>query len=336
MEVPAEPDELDRRLVGAELPRDAGRVLADALRVPAVVRVARVDRLREALRRAVAGRAVGAVGELLEVGAEEGLGGVRAYAVLAVLLRPVERAVCQPDQLVAPGSMRRERRHAAADGHLVDPLDPQRRDALDDRPRHRARRALVVPRQEDGELVAAETERLAALSQPRRDLAEHRVAHRMAVVVVDLLEVVEVEEAQRNRSAGLLRQDELPLQPLVEAPVIAETGEWIGEGEPHRLHRLERRTLVEPDREERPAEGEREERRPLPEDAEDERRGAHERERRARLDEVLLRDLEVRPAGGRREDRADEREVDDPVVDDRSDEHVRDDERGRARRGSGR
>ncbi len=281
VEVAAESDQLDRRLVGAEPARDPCGVLADALRVPSVVRVARVDRLREALGRAVAGRAVGAVGELLEIGAKDRLGRVRAHAVLAVLLRPVERTVGEPDQFVASDAVRRKGRDAAADGHLVDPLDPQRRDALDDRPRHRGRLPLVVVWQEDGELVAPETERLAALSQARRDLAEHLVAHRMAVLVVDRLEVVEVEEAERNRRAGLLRRDELALEPLVEAAVIPEARERIGEREPHRLHRLERRPLVERDREQRPDEGEGEERSPLPEDAEDERGGGHERERRA-------------------------------------------------------
>ena len=39
--------------------------------------------------------------------------------------------------------------------------------------------------------------------------------------------------------------------------------------------------------------------------------------------------LEVRPAGVCSEDGADEREVDDPVVDERRDEHLRDDDRGR-------
>ena len=78
----------------------------------------------------------------------------------------------------------------------------------------------------------------------------------MAVLVVDRLQVVEVEEAERDRGAVVLRRDELALQPFVEAPMVAESRQRIGEGEAHRLHGLERRALVEPDRQEWPGEGE--------------------------------------------------------------------------------
>src|SRR5207248_8404555 len=59
-----EPRELDLDLVDAEPARDPRGQLADALRVTSRVRVALVDRLREASRRLVARRVVGVRGEL--------------------------------------------------------------------------------------------------------------------------------------------------------------------------------------------------------------------------------------------------------------------------------
>jgi hypothetical protein len=46
------------------------------------------------------------------------------------------------------------------------------------------------------ELVAAETESFSALAKPDGDLRENSVACRMAVAVVDALEVVDVDEAE--------------------------------------------------------------------------------------------------------------------------------------------
>ena len=67
----------------------------------------------------------------------------------------------------------------------------------------------------------------------------------MPEAVVDLLEVVDVDEAERDRSVLLLRVEQFALQALVEVAVIAEAGEWIGEREPHRPQRPVRRALVE-------------------------------------------------------------------------------------------
>ena len=103
VEIAGEPGQLDRRLVRAEAACDSRRVLADPLRMAARVGIALVDRLRQALRRPVLRGAVRRVRKLLEIGPEDRLGRVGADAVLAVLLRPVQRAVREPDQLVAPG-----------------------------------------------------------------------------------------------------------------------------------------------------------------------------------------------------------------------------------------
>jgi hypothetical protein len=67
------------------------------------------------------------------------------------------------------------------------------REPRENRLRDRERLALVAARKKKGELVAAEAERFAALPQPRRDVGEDAVADRVAVPVVDLLEVVDVD-----------------------------------------------------------------------------------------------------------------------------------------------
>src|SRR5581483_11285890 len=114
------------------------------------------------------------------------------------------------------------------------------------------------------ELVAAEAEALAALPEARRDLPEDAVADRVTEAVVDLLEVVDVDETERERAAFLLRRRQLALQPLVEVPVVPEAGERVGQREAHRLHGGERRALVQRDREERADERHRQSGRPFP------------------------------------------------------------------------
>ena len=90
------------------------------------------------------------------------------------------------------------------------------------------------------------------------------VADRVAVAVVDLLEVVEVEqaEAERRRARGLV---EVELQLVLEVPVVPEPGQRVGEREPHRLQGAVRRALVQGDGDERAHERDGVERRALPE-----------------------------------------------------------------------
>ena len=236
------------------------------------VGVARVDRTRERRGGAEARDAVGAARDPAELGELGDVGAREAHLVLAVLLRPVERAVGEPDQRVALASVLRERGDAGADGDRAGRAELGLRDARDDRLRGRERQLLVHARQQHGELVAAEPERLAALAQPRRDLREDAVAGRMAELVVDALEVVDVEEAQRDDAAVLVRLRELALQALVEVAVVAEPGQRVGEREPDRVQRPVRRALVERDRDERAGERREEVRRALPEH--DEHQGA--------------------------------------------------------------
>ena len=69
----------------------------------------------------------------------------------------------------------------------------------------------------------------------------------MAVLVVDLLEVVHVEEADGKRVLGLGRE-RLLFELFVEVAVVPEARQRIGEGEPHRLQLPVHRALVERDR----------------------------------------------------------------------------------------
>ena len=275
--------------------------LGDPLRVAAGVGVARVDGARQARRGAEAGDAVAADREPLQVGQLDDVGAGNADAVLAVLLRPVERVVGEPDQLVALASMVGEGGDAGADRDRAHLVEVERRDPADDRVRGRERGGFVVLREQDRELVAAEPERLAALAEPSGDLRQHLVAGRVAEAVVDPLEVVDVDEAERQRQIVLLRRSELALQPLVEVAMVAEAGERVGEGEPHRRQGAVLRALVERDREQRAEERGREQRRPLPEDDEDQRRRAHQRERDRRPPDVRADQAEeaaaARPPG---------------------------------------
>src|SRR5205809_7979259 len=106
--------------------------------------------------------------------------------------------------------------------------------ALHDRLRARERRGRVAGREDERELVAAKAEGLAAGPEPRADLREDAIAGRVAEAVVDPLEVVDVEEAQRQRRPTLARTIELVANSLVEVPVIAEPGERVGERKSHR------------------------------------------------------------------------------------------------------
>src|SRR5262249_57139774 len=99
-----------------------------------------------------------------------------------------------------------------------------------------------------------EPERLAALPEPAGDEGEDMVAGRMVVGVVDALEVVDVDEAERERRSGLLGGEELALEPLVEVAMVAEPRQRVRQREPHRAELPEGRALVQRDRDQRPDE----------------------------------------------------------------------------------
>ncbi len=132
----------------------------------------------------------------------------------------------------------------------------------------------------------------------------------MALLVVDALEVVEVEEADGQRATLHRRLLELHLQLLLEVPVVSEPGQGVGQREPHRTQGAVRRALVERDRDERPGQRQHVDRRLRPQHDEREADRGHDREGRSRPDRGRAQDGReglTRPAG---EDRGDERDVD--------------------------
>src|SRR5688572_14612991 len=101
-------------------------------------------------------------------------------AVLAVLLRPVEGAVREANQLTAIRRLARKRGDTRRDRDRADVLEPEPGDPLDDRGSRVDRFALVVAGEQERELVAAQAERLAVLAQRGRHPREHSVAGRVA------------------------------------------------------------------------------------------------------------------------------------------------------------
>ena len=79
---------------------------------------------------------------------------------------------------------------------------------------------------------AATSESRAALRSDAARLAQHLVAGRVAVAVVDLLEVVEVEHDERDLAAVALHAPQLDLERLVEELRPVEAGQRIHERAP--------------------------------------------------------------------------------------------------------
>ena len=313
--------------VEAEAMRDPGAELGDAGRVAAGVRVPCVHGLREAGRCAEAGGAVGPVREAAELRELDDVRAIDVHAVLPVLLRPVEGAVREADQLVPVERLVRETGDAGARRHRADVGQLERADAGEDGRGGRERLVGGHAGEEQRELVAAEPEGLAVLAQAPADAGEHTVADRVPVEVVDPLEVVHVDHAERERLVVGLGAEQLVLQPLLEAAVVAEPAQRVGQREPHRAQRLVRRALVERDREQRADECRGEHRRALPEHDEHERGGPHEREwdrgRASRRDD----ELGERPAG-RACDRGGDQDEVERVLRGRRDRDLRDDRGG--------
>ena len=294
--------ELDQLLVEAEACCDFRGQFGYSRRMAARVRVAEVDGLRQALGCAEARCAVRPVRQATQLGQLDHVGPVDVRAVLAVLLRPIESAVGQTDELEATRRLGREGRHAGADCDRADVVERERGDTVDDGRRCRDRLSLIRLRKQDRELVAAEAEGLAVLTKIGRDLGEHGVSGRVSVQIVDALEVVDVDQAEAEVFAALIRFGQLALDPIVEVAVIAESRQGIGEREAHGPQCAVGGALVERDRQQRPEERDRQERRALPEDDQDERGRPHERENHDRPANAGLDQLEEGRPGGNRDD----------------------------------
>ena len=205
------------------------------------------------------------------------------------------------------------RRGGDPDAHCdgADLLELQRCDPFDDRFCRDQSSVLVGGREQQRELVAAETEGLACLTQARRELRQHAVARRMAEAIVDPLEVVDVDQAEAERETTFVRVPQLPLKAFVEVPVVAEAGQRIRQGQPHGPEGADDRTLVELDREQGADERHGQERGALPEHDQHQRGRGHQRERDDRPADVRAREREDRAARAHGDDRRDQDQVDD-------------------------
>src|SRR6185295_10662841 len=89
--------------------------------------------------------------------------------------------------------------------------------------------------EEDGELLAAvagdDVGLADGLAEGGGQVAEHLVPHLVAVGLVDVLEVVEVEEEQRQRVVVALGAAELLAEAVLEVAVVVDGGEPVGDGE---------------------------------------------------------------------------------------------------------
>src|SRR6476620_1833965 len=92
---------------------------------------------------------------------------------------------------------------------------------------------LVDGGEEHGELVASEPRNRVAraddLLQPVAEGGEHLVAHAVAELVVDLLELVEVDENERRLLVSILADRDRMLQLLVEESPVREARQWVEE-----------------------------------------------------------------------------------------------------------
>ena len=136
-------------------------------------------------------------------------------------------------QLVGGAAVRRGAHdaEAGADGDRM----AQNVVGLGDRREHALGQAFALlgahgARLDDGELVAAETREEIGLAnagaQALRDRLQQGIADRMAVGIVDLFELVEVDPVQRQRAA-LAEALERLLERLAEVEAVGDAGERI-------------------------------------------------------------------------------------------------------------
>ncbi len=133
-------------------------------------------------------------------------------------------------------------RDADRDAHRPGRLEVRDRDALRHPLGERVRGCKVGVPHDHGELLAADAADVVALAddgtQVICELGEDVVADRVAVDVVDALEVVEVEHHQGDGGVPRRGAHELAPQPFVERPVVPQPREGVrlrlqGEGRVH-------------------------------------------------------------------------------------------------------
>ena len=129
---------------------------------------------------------------------------------------------------------------------------------VDHPPDRRPRRGLVATGEDDGELVAADPERLLVeptAAEAAGDGAQHFVPDDVAEAVVDRLEAVEVEQAERQVAAvprrlrGLLREPRLVGAPVLQPGQVVVAALVGREREPRRVVEVGgQRAAEQPDR----------------------------------------------------------------------------------------
>ena len=132
-------------------------------------------------------------------------------------LRPVQVAISDPEEVdVRGGGIGRDAGRDVHRGPRVDHLDQPAADDL--------RLVAVGVREQQRELVAAEPRGEILFAERLRedvgDLPQRGVAGVMALAVVDLLEVVEVEQEQAQRLPVLARARELVSELLVQVATV--------------------------------------------------------------------------------------------------------------------
>ena len=125
------------------------------------------------------------------------------------MLGLVHGRVGRTQQRLGVAAVRRVQRHAHR--HVEEEVVPRQRHRLRQQLAHRLRHLMghvlaILRRREQGELVLAQAHGLGATPQRRcqagRECAQHVVADRVAVRLVEELEAVDVEQQQREALAG--------------------------------------------------------------------------------------------------------------------------------------
>ena len=156
-------------------------------------------------------------------------------------LGAVERSVGQSHQFVRLDGSRGKEGEAAGAGQAnaerghVERRCEDRLDFLTQRDRLVARADSIA---EDGEFVAADPRGGATpihrSGEPVGDLPEDIVSGRMPMSVVDGLEAVEIDQAQCERLAGLLCDDDPVSEQALKAAPVGEPGQIVGQRDGHR------------------------------------------------------------------------------------------------------
>ena len=220
-------------LVGRDRP--AGRMLPSQQRFEAAYFLA-----RRAHDRLVGDPHLVAVERLAKVGLQRlAFGRITVHRgfVEHVLAAPgglggVERQVRIAHHAVGAASPRVADRNPdrSADRHAIALDHIRARDLLDQRARERLEQTNIDhPRQHRLEFVAAQPADLAMVAhhagQPLRDLAEQRIADRMAQRVVDILEPVEVDQEQRAALLAARGVAQCLVERLAHQRAIGQSGE---------------------------------------------------------------------------------------------------------------